>query len=77
MNIKTELIKSYIAEIICRGITDFGIDADKIADTTAIKVLGEIQQILQKTDLDDFEKIEEIVLIFEKYNLDAGVCHDF
>lgn len=77
MNIKTELIKSYIAESICRGITDFDIDADKIADTTATRVLGEIQQVLHKEGLDDFEKIEEIVLIFEKYNIDAGACHDF
>lgn len=77
MNIKTELIKSHIAEIICRGITDFDIDDDKIADTTATKVLGEIQQILQKSELDDFEMVEEIVLIFEKYGLDAGSCHDF
>lgn len=77
MNIKTELIKSHIAEIICRGITDFEIDADKVADTTATKVLGEIQQVLHKEGLDDFEMIEKIVLIFEKYNLDAGACHDF
>ena len=77
MKIKTELIKSYIAEIICRGITDFDIDEDKAADTTAIKVLGEIQHVLQNTELDDFEKIEEIVLVFERFNLDAGACHDF
>lgn len=77
MNIKTELIKSYIAENICRGITDFDIDEDKVADTVAINALGEIQQVLRNDRLDDFEKIEEIVVIFEKYNLDAGVCHDF
>ena len=77
MKIKTELIKSYIAENICRGITDFDINEYKIADTTATKVLGEIQQVLHKNELDDFEKVEDIVVIFEKYNLDAGVCHDF
>ncbi len=77
MKIKTELIKSYIADTICNSIMDFDIDEDKAADTTAIKVLGEIQQVLQNTELDDFEKIEEIVLIFERFNLDAGACHDF
>lgn len=77
MNIKTELIKSYIAYEICRGIADFDIDEDKVADTMATKVLGEIQQVLHKDELDDFEKVEDIVVIFEKYNLDAGVCHDF
>ena len=77
MNIKTELIKSYIVENICRGITDFDINEDRVADTVAINALGEIQQVLHKNELDDFEKVEDIVVIFEKYNLDAGVCHDF
>ena len=76
MNIKTELIKSYIAEIICRGITDFEIDEEKIVDTMATKALNEIQKVL-KSDMDDFEMVEEIVLIFEKHGLDAGSCHDF
>ena len=77
MNIKTELIKSYVADFICNNINDFGIDADEIADAKAVEVLGEIQKILHQNEFDDFEMIEEIVCIFEKYNLDAGVCHDF
>ena len=77
MNIKTELIKSYIAETVCRNISDFEIDESKVADTVAVKVLSEIQQVLKNNELDDFKMIEEIVLIFEKYNLDAGSCHDF
>ena len=77
MTIKTELIKSYIADFICNNINDFGIDADRIADTKATEALAEIQQVLHKNELDDFEMVEEIVCIFEKYNLDAGVCHDF
>ena len=39
MNIKTELIKSYISDIICNSIFDFDIDENKIADTTAITIL--------------------------------------
>ena len=77
MSIKTELIKSGIREIICSNISDFEIDESKVADTVAIKVISEIQEILKNTELDDFEMIEEIVLIFEKYNLNARHCHDF
>ena len=40
------------------------------------KILQEIQNVIQ-SDMDDFEMIEEIVCIFERNNLDAGVCHDF
>ena len=76
MNIKTELIKGYIADVICDSKADFEIDENRIADTTATRALGEIQEVL-KSDIDDFEMIEEIVLIFEKYGIDAGNCHDF
>ena len=77
MNIKIDLIKSYIVDCICNDINDFGIDADRIADTKATEALAEIKQVLHKNKLDDFEMVEEIVCIFEKYNLDAGCCHDF
>ena len=77
MNIKTDILKAYIADMISSSIQDFGIDANEIVDSTAIKALSEIQQVLHSNELDDFQMVEEIVLIFEKYNLDAGVCHDF
>ena len=77
MTIKTELIKSYIKDMICWQISDFEIDEEKIADTVAIQALGEIQEILKRDELDDFEMVEEIVLIFSKYEIDFGSCHDF
>ena len=57
MTIKTELIKSYIAHSVCSMITDFEVDEEKVADTVAIRMLGEIQEILNCNDLDDFEKM--------------------
>ncbi len=77
MTIKTELVKSYIKDMICCQISDFEIDEEKIADTMAIQALGEIQEILKRDELDDFEMVEEIVLIFCKYEIDFGSCHDF
>ena len=77
MNIKIELLKNYISSFINSYIEDFEIDADKIADTTATKMLAEIQQIIKNENYSDFEMIEEIVCIFEKYNIDFGECHDF
>ena len=77
MNIKTEIIKSYISDMICNSISDFDIDADKIANSKAIEMLEEIQQILKNDSLDDFEMIDEIVCVFYKNNIDAGGCHDF
>ena len=76
MNIKLELLKDSIHDIIDSRLADIEINADEIADTTAIKALSEIQNILAG-DLDDFEIVEQIVCVFEKYNLNAGGCHDF
>ena len=76
MNIKLELLKGSIHDIIDSRLTDIAINADEVADTTAIKALSEIQNILAG-DLDDFETVEQIVCVFEKYNLNAGGCHDF
>ncbi len=77
MNVKTELVKKYIASRICDHMDDIiQFDANEIANTKAIEILQEIQNVLQ-SDMDDFETVEEIVCIFEKNSLDAGVCHDF
>lgn len=76
MNIKLELLKGSIHDIIDSRLADVVINADEIADTTAIKALSEIQNILA-SDLDDFEIVEQIVCVFEKYRLDFGGCHNF
>ena len=77
MNIKLELLKSYISDFINNSLEDFEIDATEIADTLAINMLGEIQRIIKNERYSDFEAIEEIVCLFEKYKIDAGVRHDF
>lgn len=77
MNVKVELLKNYISDFINNQIEDFEIDSSQIADTTAIQMLSEIQKIIKNESYSDFEAIEEIVCIFEKYNIDFGSCHDF
>lgn len=77
MNIKVELLKNCIIDFIDSRIEDFEIDASQIADTSATKALREIQKIIQDDTYSDFDAVEEIVCIFEKYHIDAGSCHDF
>lgn len=77
MTIKTELLKKFLAEVVCRNPEEFAqFDESEIANSTAINALAEIQEILKK-DLSDFDTVEEIVCVFEKYKLDSGSCHDF
>lgn len=77
MQIKTELLKKNISDYVSENISDFLIDENKIATTVAIEILSQIQSILKNSDYSDFEIVEEIVCIFEKYKIDAGICHDF
>lgn len=77
MNIKLELISNAITELVIQKLDVINIDTDKIADTTAIKALSEIQTVIQNNNLSDFDAIENIVCIFEKYNIDAKLRHDF
>ena len=77
MTIKTELIKSYIADVVCSQLMDFEIDENKIADTKATEILGEIQEILKNGEDNDFLIVDEIASLFISHNLDTGGCHDF
>lgn len=77
MDIKLELLKRRIWYMINNSLSMFEIDADEIADTTAIQVLDEIKKVIGNDELDDFYAVEEIVCIFEKYGISAGGRHDF
>ncbi|MBE7034244.1 MAG: hypothetical protein E7406_08475 [Ruminococcaceae bacterium] len=77
MNIKLELLKSYIKDYINNNLQDFEIDASEIADSKAINILAEIQNIIRNENYSDFDVVEKIVCIFEKYSIDAGFRHDF
>ena len=77
MDIKLELLSNAISELVMQRLDTINIDADKIADTVAITMLLEIQKIIQDDDVSDFDAIEKIVVLFEKYGVDAGIRHDF
>ena len=77
MNIKTELLKDHISDFVQSRIEDFEIDASQIADTTATQMLSEIQTVIKNESYSDFDVVEKIVCIFEKYSIDSGSRHDF
>ena len=77
MDIKLELLRNHISDLVKNHIEDFEIDASKIADTTATRMLSEVQEVVQNCEYSDFDAMEKIVCIFEKYNMDFGSRHDF
>ena len=78
MNIKSGLVLNAAIDIIKENphLLDIELDADKIADTAATKMISEIQNALINSD-NDFDTAEQIICIFEKYHVDCGDCHDF
>ncbi len=77
MNIKLELLSNSICDIVMQRLEGISIDADKTVDTAAIKALSEIQNVIQNDAISDFDAVEKIVNIFEKYKISAGARHDF
>lgn len=65
MHLKLELLKGAIFDAITEGLTYAEIDADEIADTTAIKALSEIKEIIHDKEKEDFDVVEEIVCVLK------------
>lgn len=77
MDLSLELLSSCLADYIQEQLEMKDFNAKKLVDTKAAQILQEIQNVLEKEDLSDFQIVEEIVCIFEKNKLSAGGCHDF
>ncbi|MGM9937592.1 MAG: hypothetical protein ACI38A_09620 [Candidatus Ornithomonoglobus sp.] len=77
MDIKIELLKNALSELIISKLENLDIDINEIVQTTAVSMLSDIKSVLKDDSLSDFDAIENIVLIFEKYNISCGSRHDF
>ena len=77
MDIKIELLKQHILNAVIDNIKNLDINADTISDTTAVKILAEIQKYIVNDNISDFEVVEQIILLFEPFNIDCGNRHDF
>lgn len=52
-------------------------DIDKIFESKALLILERINEILKTQEYDDFNCIENIVLIMEQNGFDCGFRHDY
>ncbi len=77
MDIKKELLSKLLSESIMSYLDFTHTDFKEKIEKEAIAALSEIQEIVKNSELDDSEAIEEIICIFEKYNLDFGSRHDY
>ena len=77
-SISRELLTYVIKNEVQNTLADID---DKIINkvhSLSTKILEDIKTVLsQHYKLSDFEMIEKIVVIFEKYNINCGSCHGF
>ena len=79
-----ELIKELLREFIKGEHFEINFsnktDLEKIMENKCYIALREIREIIRNDELEDsdcFEKIEEIVSLFESMGIDCGSRHDF
>ena len=72
-----ELLYEELGRCLIENFELLQFDYEKIMKERAIQILNEIREVIRDTALDDFEVVEEIVCIFEKYDIDADFRHDF
>ena len=80
-----KLYKDILTEILSReevqiSFPNLNIDAGKIVEMECYKALHRIREILDDHTLEDsecFNKIEEIVNVFEEMGSSGGCRHDF
>lgn len=77
MHLKLELLKGAIVDAVMTELDLANLDVDEIANTMAIRILLEIKDIIHDKEKEDFDVVEEIVCVFEKYGIDIGGRHDF
>ena len=77
MNFEKELIANELAYVIRKHMEEINPDIiDRIKNRES-EIISQIQKILANRELNDFEVVEEIVVLFEKHNLSGGSRHDF
>lgn len=77
MYVEAELLKSSFCNRLVELIKDFPYDSLDEVSRTAIKMIEEIQSVLINDDYNDYDVVEAIVEIFEKYDVDAGARNDY
>lgn len=75
MEIENEILCKIMEEAVCKVFISN--DFNGVVQSKAIEILEKVRIIICDNDLDDFEKIENIIEIFYSYGIHTGRCHDY
>ncbi len=77
MGLYDELLYKELGKHLIENLDTLPFDYTSIIQNRGLRALDEIRAVIQDDRLNDFDMVEAIVCIFEKYGIDAGCCHDF
>ncbi len=76
--VEREMAALLLGRLALNRLNDaLGIDWPAVLERQAVRLLKEVQSILRRDELTDFEIVEELVCLFEHNGFDAGATHDF
>ena len=80
MNIKLELLRESIMDGISNSVYSAlkyaEVDVERSVNSLAVKALAEIREIIINEEIkEDFDVVENIIDVLEKYNIYAGDRH--
>ena len=76
-DIYNELLKHIMRSEIEQAVSKLEYSIEDKANSLAVEILEEIVSVLKSCEISDFDIVEKIVCIMEKYEIDCGSCHDF
>ncbi len=78
MDMKLEIFASVVSDAVKNAIEYIDINTDEVVNSSALVVLEEIKSVIVDEKIeDDFDMVEQIVKVLERYNIDTGFRHDF
>jgi len=81
MDVYKDILVEMLSRSKCKVKVEFGnlklTSADVMVEMTCYHAIKRIREILNDNSLDDFQCIEEIVLMLENIGTDGGSRHDF
>ncbi|MCL2568190.1 MAG: hypothetical protein FWE12_01975 [Oscillospiraceae bacterium] len=78
MELYEELLAKAIGKDVMRvTLPHLQLHAAEIVEQQSYAALQKIKAIIEDDSLDDFECVEQIVCVFERFGSDGGSRHDF
>lgn len=77
IEIEKELIYYELGRLMVEYIVNEKINYSALVENRAANILALIKQTISDEAISDFEKVDKIVELLNKYGIETGNCHDF